>query len=670
MALYVGVTKPTARPCNASLLLNRAVDSEQVRVLMLRNRLADPQQFDKFLTDACEDVRKVVPPGRRNHASRSPAHRWLIPTLLVCVGLVLAARSWSARSSGSAVSRQAIPPRHPVTQYEAAVPKTIVELQRFRMTNSIRIRSDKGVEGAATLVNLNPTIDAWYLLGVAWKNGSESFYHIENPDPGSQKLGLDSNYPLGIEISEGNSRYDCNFFGGGAVTFLDQARNSRRIYAPICDGRLFLRNPAIGSRTNLEAAAEFFRDQVWGGEKVIVLFHHLLEDSHRETGKVRPERLADIAAEAKDASSAVPLPARINPQFAESLVTPKDLGIPLEAPEPDGVRPGVWYSAGGNPGIYVSLVEPKLIDPAILSNRKEDVNPLDWIEASALCYLVAFDLDRFDISYALGTEHPGVDWSDHIQKGVKDARLPGPDGIGTIWPLVSTGLIGPEDARRTVATFTGGFKRAHGAFKYGEFASRNYGSHYGFLENGVVFSSLQPGLATIFVLDDGSTQMKTWSVQDSETLSKVRYARQNGVPLVEYDDASHSTVPGRLVTNWGSGNWSGSEDMKLRTIRSGAALQVNGNKRFLIYAVFSDATPSAMARVFQAYQCRYGMLMDMNALEHTYLALYRRSGSKLFVDHLITGMAQVEKTNADGPVPRFLGYPDNRDFFYVMRRDR
>jgi hypothetical protein len=108
--------------------------------------------------------------------------------------------------------------------------------------------------------------------------------------------------------------------------------------------------------------------------------------------------------------------------------------------------------------------------------------------------------------------------------------------------------------------------------------------------------------------------------------------------------------------------------MKLRTIRGGVALQWNGKKRFLIYAVFSDATPSAMARVFQAYRCRYGMLMDMNALEHTYLALYRRAGSQLFVDYLLQGMSEVDKMNSGGEVPRFLGYPDNRDFFFIMRR--
>lgn len=184
-----------------------------------------------------------------------------------------------------------------------------------------------------------------------------------------------------------------------------------------------------------------------------------------------------------------------------------------------------------------------------------------------------------------------------------------------------------------------------------------------------MFSKLQPGLATIFVLDDGSVHMGTWNAQDDQNLATVKYARQNGVPLVEFDEQSQSTVPGRFVNNWGAGNWSGSEDRKLRTIRSGVALQWNGRKRFLIYAVFSDATPSAMARVFQAYQCRYGMLLDMNALEHTYLALYRRMGTQLLVEHLITGMSQVEMSSPSGPVPRFLAYPDNRDFFYVMRHN-
>jgi hypothetical protein len=75
-----------------------------------------------------------------------------------------------------------------------------------------------------------------------------------------------------------------------------------------------------------------------------------------------------------------------------------------------------------------------------------------------------------------------------------------------------------------------------------------------------------------------------------------------------------------------------------------------------------------MARVFQAYRCRYGMHLDMNALEHSYFALYRRSGSQLFVDYLIDGMSEVDETATGGKVPRFLGYSDNRDFFFITRR--
>jgi len=76
-----------------------------------------------------------------------------------------------------------------------------------------------------------------------------------------------------------------------------------------------------------------------------------------------------------------------------------------------------------------------------------------------------------------------------------------------------------------------------------------------------------------------------------------------------------------------------------------------------------------MARIFQAYRCDYAMLLDMNALEHTYLALYRRTGSQMFVDHLLKGMSELDMSSAGELVPRFLGYPDNRDFFYVMRRN-
>jgi hypothetical protein len=91
-------------------------------------------------------------------------------------------------------------------------------------------------------------------------------------------------------------------------------------------------------------------------------------------------------------------------------------------------------------------------------------------------------------------------------------------------------------------------------------------------------------------------------------------------------------------------------------------------RHFLIFGYFSTGTPSAMVRVFQAYGCRYAMLLDMNALEHTYFALYTRSQGHILVQHLVQGMAEVDRKGGDRWVPRFLGFPDDRDFFYLVRR--
>ena len=92
-------------------------------------------------------------------------------------------------------------------------------------------------------------------------------------------------------------------------------------------------------------------------------------------------------------------------------------------------------------------------------------------------------------------------------------------------------------------------------------------------------------------------------------------------------------------------------------------------RQFLIYAYFSTATPSAMARTFQAYQCDYAMLLDMNSQEHTYMALYihgEDGGDEMDVQHLVSGMAGADPDN--GATARFVGAPDNRDFFYLLRR--
>jgi hypothetical protein len=554
------------------------------------------------------------------------------------------------------------PANEQIREYSAEVPKTVLELQQFRQTSSARIRA-AGRDGVLTLVNLNPTVNVWYLLTVAWSDSklAEPAWHLENPRPKRARLVLDERNTSGLLVEEGGKRHPCDLFGSAG---LQQGRKSRLIYYPLCGDRFYLRNPARGQRTALEGATEFLRTQVWGGEKIVVFFHHLMADRYRESAELQNQNPNTGGVKL----AGTPDRALINAAYTNRVTVPGALGITLEdRKDQEGMEPGAWYPVAASPGISASIVQPSLIAPSVLESFPTLVSKLDTVEAASLCYLIAFDLGQFDLGFSLGTDYPGVGWSDRVPPQMRTARLGGPDGIGTIAPLVSTGLIGPENGRRTVAAFTGGFKRTHGAFRFGELALKNHGSHYGFIENGVVLSKLQPGLATIFVGDTGEVEMKTWTEADNAMLAHIRHARQNGVPLVETDTGQH-LVPGTLVAKWGPGNWSGSEDARLRTIRAGVALHASHGRRFLIYAVFSDATPSAMARVFQSYRCSYAMLLDMNALEHTYLAVYRKSGSDMSVDHLLKGMSVLDKSGGGVIVPRFLGYPDNRDFFYVMRR--
>ena len=58
----------------------------------------------------------------------------------------------------------------------------------------------------------------------------------------------------------------------------------------------------------------------------------------------------------------------------------------------------------------------------------------------------------------------------------------------------------------------------------------------------------------------------------------------------------------------------------------------------------------------------------MNALEHTYMAIYRGQGAALRTEHLIDGMAVVDGSKGGQTLPRFVSVADNRDFFYLLRR--
>lgn len=552
--------------------------------------------------------------------------------------------------------------------------KTIVDLQPFRETNSIRITNDRGEEGSATLINLNPGINAWYLLRLDWGKGATvENYHLENAGPSIRTLLADARYPFGLTLEEGNDRSPCDLWKASPRNALQEARSSGAVHAPLCGGKLYLRNPAEGYRTVMERAAEFLRNRIPAGEKI----ENFVRDTffvgaYREKAQTAVETPPSSEGRPRSRTGNWPTDARLDRQKTNLVIRSSQLGIDVDVLGERAIVPGSWYPAKATAGVYISLIAAGMVAPDILRSNRNIVSSLDSTETDALVYLVAFDLDRLEVKFAMGTDHPRVNWSDHLLEKMKDKSLPGPDGIGTISPLVSTGVISPRDAGRTVAAFAGGFKRTHGAFQWGELAFKNFGSHYGFMENGVIFSRLQPGISTIYTLLDSSRmEMETWTERANRLLPGIASARQNGVPIITaFDPVTGMSVPGPLVSRWGEGNWSGSENKALRTLRAGAAVQETADgKRFLIYAVFTSATPSAMVRVFQAYQCRYAMPLDMNALELTYMALYNRKGADLYVQHLITGMSEADKSVKGKYLPRFISYPDNRDFFYLLRKE-
>jgi len=571
-------------------------------------------------------------------------------TLALAAGLLLAALVAPPARADSGAPKPA----------PAAV-RTIFDLQPSRTDASVAIQDASGRRGTATLVNLNPAINAWFVLTLEWGTpGGGASYHLENPHPKHQTVRLATSQPDGLAVSFGDSEDACIVWLAGGLSALEAARRSGQAYAPLCDGRLYLRNRVPGARTELERTTDLLRDRVPGGERLIGLVKEGFHDRFRDAGA------RGTGAAATPSPSDGPLPAVLAPS-AEPPVVPSQLGIDVGQPVAT-LRPGRWYPASGLAGVYVSYVMPRALTPELLRSARDRVNELDAVEAGAVDYLIAFDLQVFELGFAIGTDHPRVGWSDRVAPALRD-RAAGPDGIASIAPLVGNGQVSPALAGLTVATFTGGFKRQHGAFKYGALAERNHGSHYGFIEHGTVLSTLQPGLSTLYMLDDGTVEIATWSNQLDALLPRIRHARQNGVALIEYDPATGSATPGALVNRWGPGNWSGSADEQLRSVRAGACVQATPNRRFLIYGYFSAATPSAMARVFQAYGCRDAIHLDMNALEHTYLAIYVVREGETMIEHLVQGMAQIDKKVAGGSQARFLQVPDDRDFFYVVRRE-
>ena len=527
-----------------------------------------------------------------------------------------------------------------MAELRADVPGSVFALNPFR-----NAQEAQGPDGTTyRLTSLNPQVNSWFVLDVVPRSGAQQSYHLENANPSGAALGLRGGVAPALIIDSNGVAIECAPWEGGE---LQTTASSDLPFAPVCDWAFYVRNPVRGNRTTREAVSQFLRDNVVFGDSIVNMIKGaFFEDAFMVSSEGFEAEAeidgVDILGTALLASAPSMRPA---------------MGFDLEGTNGGAMTAGAWYAVNDAPGIYAGVMQPGMIAPEVFAIP--GANALDGVENRADVYLVAFDMSQFDVGYELGTDHPALGWSSRPSGAGRHYQGPGPDGFDRPAPLVFNGMLSPDFYDTVAATFTGGFKREHGAWRFGDYAGFHWGNHYGFMTHGVLFSRLWPNLATLYVLDDGSVHMGSWVEDDRDILPRLVTARQNGVPLIE------NGVPGDRVTSWGGGNWSGSAEANLRTLRGGACMRTVAGRPFLIYAYFSSATPSGMARTFQAYQCDYAMLLDMNSQELAYMALYTRDGGDLQTRHLVSGMAGADPDGA----ARFVEAPDNRDFFYLVRRD-
>ena len=350
----------------------------------------------------------------------------------------------------------------------AAAALTILDLQPFRTQASVGVRRADGTVGSATLINLNPNVNAWFVLTLDWSaSGPTESYHLESAGH-DRPPTLVAGPPGSVRVDFGDRSAACQLpfaVDAGPARALEVAQRSGLPFAPLCGGRLYLRNPTVGRSSTLEKVTDFLRDHVWGGEKIVTFVKkELYRDAFLEQGQ--PASAADGGA----ALPFAPPAALVDPARADLAVAPPHLGLEVDSPGAQ-LAVGRWYGLRGLEGAYFSVLMPEAIerDPALpprAERQSADRGPkrlrstTSW--PSTWRVRAAFRARHRSSAARLVARR---------RRSRATRSCPGPDGIASAAPLVRNGMVQPDrSAARTVATFAGGFKREHGAFRYGALA--------------------------------------------------------------------------------------------------------------------------------------------------------------------------------------------------------
>ena len=534
----------------------------------------------------------------------------------------------------------------------AAVPeKNILDVQPFKETTSVVLGDGRKVE----LININHHVNVQFLLQGLNKEPLD----LENPNRNA-KINLTTE---GLEIGEpGKAPFTCSF------AELTNPKVEQDIpFISLCNSRILWRRKAPYEETNFEKGKNYAPAFV---SNTFKFAKENWEEYFPDTGE-------DAEKNEGAAQSEAPLSAAVLSTAA--AIASDNLEIPIGQ---TSLNAGQWYAsqASGQKGIHISLIRPNQVDTSKLNLPASRVFPLLDKELNPLVYLVSFDLNRFEFGYSTGALEPQVGWARGSSR-YKEPGSKGPDGFNMVTPLTKTGILPPQLFPKVIATFVGGFKREESAFQPNtgsEYASAaRKGSYYGAIQNGVIHISPSRDLATVVIRNDGSFWMGSWTAKMNEPdfLKTVRFARQNGLPIIEGLDDQGRSVPGAYVNKQSQGNWSEDDPITVRgvkiyeprQIRAGLCWQADSNRNNLIFAYFTKASPSSMATVFAAYRCNYALLLDMNSSEAGFLATYERdTEGKITAYHI-----NKDTAKHDDPVKglRFLERNNLRDFFYVLPKE-
>ena len=488
-----------------------------------------------------------------------------------------------------------------------------------------------------SLTSLNKYINKWFILSI---NGKRNLnLHIQNRYP-KTPLTLTKNGIGFFTEDREYTPYHCNLWDRRSFKKLrKQIRNFAETYLPICEGRLYVRvnRPANTQLSFTESATKLLR-KTEIGESFINTFKPYIVSMMAESPS-EGEYIEQVDQKQVEELDGAPLEPRMRLDNNMKYDNEHFVGIKLES-ENTALEYGKWYETKMHTGIFVGLFKPGLIHPEVIRVDRHKANAITTDEKQMRVYMTAYDLEMYAPEYTVGTEEPKI-----TNPELKDK-------------LVPIGSIPPYDLSQSVGVFIGGFKSRHGKINRGPYK----GKTYGFIEKGVELSKMSSGLATAYLKYDGSFHVEKWPEHHTmqKNLSKeVIAARQNGVMLID------NYRIGRFVNNWGHGNWSGSAERSLKTMRSGICIQEKGSKRFLIFMAFMAATPSTMAQTMQAFDCKTAMHLDMNAYMYMHNAIYTYEPQKGYeVEYLNTEMKYPKNLKRH----RYIMDNNSRDFFYLKRR--